>query len=333
MESAYESMVFQLLNADKHKGSISYSSISERLTTIDATYFEKIYQACVSIYEPLFKQPQRQVIRFDSTIVTLSSKLLEVGYLLKGDAENTRQLKLTIALSQIPVSVHFFHEQQYTSENVALKEGVLSYKPDQKEIIRIFDKGISSRKTYDELIEKQMLFISKINSNSKHDIVYPNALKIPLTTPTLTIECYQWVYLYTEKGRAAHSVRYIKAWIKSSDEEIVFTTNIKDMSCFEITELYKMRWDIEVFFKFLKQELNFSHLINRSKNGIRIILYMTMIATILLFVYKAQNNLKGYKIMKLRFVQDIEKLIAIDLIVMCGGDPNKVAKILNINTS
>jgi hypothetical protein len=333
MESAYESMVFQLLNADKNKGSVRYSSISERLSTIDSSYFEKIYQTCVSIYEPLFERSKRQPIRFDSTIVTLSSKLLDVGYLLKGDAENTRQLKYTIALSKIPVSVHFFHEKKYTSENVALKESVLSYKPDQKDIIRIFDRGITSRKTYDELIEKGMPFISRINVNSKHDIVTLNALKIPVITPTLTIECDQWVYLYTEKGRAAHPVRYIKARVKLSGEEIVFTTNIKDISCFEITELYKMRWDIEVFFKFLKQELSFSHLINRSENGIRIILYMTMIATILLFVYKAQNKLKGYKIMKLKFVQDIEKLIAIDFVMMCGGDPYKAAKILNINSS
>jgi hypothetical protein len=105
------------------------------------------------------------------------------------------------------------------------------------------------------------------------------------------------------------------------------------MSCSEITELYKMRWGIEVFFKFLKQELNFSHLINRSENGIRILLYMTMIAPILLFVYKAQNKLSGYKIMKQRFVQDIEKLIAKDLVIMCGGDSDKADKILNINSS
>lgn len=334
MESAYESMVFQLLNADKNKGSIRYSSISERLSTMDASYFEKIYQACVSIYEPLFELTKKQPIRFDSTIVTLSSRLLEVGYLLKGgDAQNIRQLKFTIGLSHLPVCVHFFHEQKYTSENVALKESILSYKPHEQDIIRVFDKGLNSRKTYDEFIEKGIPFISKVNTNSKHDLVSANILTIIVDTPTLSIESDTWAYLYTERGRAEHPVRRIKAKIKSSEEEIVFVSNIKDITCVEITELYKMRWDIEVFFKFLKQELNFSHLINRSENGIRIILYMTMIASILLFVYKAQNNLKGYKIMKQRFVQDIEKLLTIDIVKMCGGDPGKAGKILNINTS
>jgi hypothetical protein len=333
MESAYESIVFKLLNSDKNKGSVHYSSISERLNRIDASYFEKIYQACLNIYGPFFTNTLKSTVRFDSTIVTLSSKLLEIGYLLKGDAQNIRQLKFTIGLSHIPVSVHFFHEQKYTSENVALKESILSYKPDSKDIIRVFDKGINSRKTYDEFIEKGIPFISKINTNSKHDLVVANILEAPIETPTLIIQSDTWVYLYTERGRAEHPIRCIKAKIKSSGEEIFFVSNIKEISSAEITELYKLRWDIEVFFKFLKQELNFSHLINRSENGIRIVLYMTMIATILLFAYKALNNLSGYKIMKQRFVQDIEKLITIDIVIMCGGDPNKAANILGINTS
>ena len=78
-----------------------------------------------------------------------------------------------------------------------------------------------------------------------------------------------------------------------------------------------------MFFKFLKQELNFSHLINRSENGIKVILYATMTAAILLLAYKELNGLKGYKIMKQKFLNDLEKSLMKDLVIMCGGDPNK----------
>src|SRR5271155_3193630 len=48
MASSYESVIFNLLNAtDKDKGSIHYSSISERLSTINADYFENLYNACI----------------------------------------------------------------------------------------------------------------------------------------------------------------------------------------------------------------------------------------------------------------------------------------------
>ncbi len=108
----------------------------------------------------------------------------------------------------------------------------------------------------------------------------------------------------------------------------MFITNNENLSAPEISTLYKRRWDIEVFFKFLKQELNFSHLINRSENGIKVMLYTTLIASILLLVYKKTNGLKGYKIMKQRFVQEIEKYLVKDFVIMCGGNPDLVDKLL-----
>ncbi len=61
-------------------------------------------------------------------------------------------------------------------------------------------------------------------------------------------------------------------------EEIIFVTNIKseDLNPEEITEIYRRRWDIEVFSKFIKQELHFSHLLNNSENGIQIMLYIPL---------------------------------------------------------
>lgn len=55
-----------------------------------------------------------------------------------------------------------------------------------------------------------------------------------------------------------------------------FITNDFKLRPKEITDAYRRRWDIEVFFRFIKQELNASHLISLNKNGIELILYMTL---------------------------------------------------------
>ena len=65
-----------------------------------------------------------------------------------------------------------------------------------------------------------------------------------------------------------------------------FVTNIIDLSAAEICEVYKMRWDIEVFFRFLKQEFNLKHLVSRNENGIKVMLYMTLITAMLLLFIK-----------------------------------------------
>ena len=323
MESAYESMAFQLLNKGKKKNSIRFSSISERLSVMNADYFEKIYQSCIRIYGKVMKEEAASFIRYDSTIVALSTQLLKEGYLIKGgDAEHVRLLKFTIGFSQLPQSAHFYTEQQYGSENIALKESILAHQPIKTNAIRIFDRGLNARKTFDEFIEKKIPFISRVMASNKHEVYLQNQLLKPVKTDSLKITSDEWVYLFSEnKKKTRHPIRYIKCKQLTTKEEIVFVTNISDLTAAQVTDLYKRRWDIEVFFKFLKQELNFSHLINRSENGIRIMLYATLIASILLLVYKKLNGLAGYKIMKLKFVQELEKSITRDIVIMTGGDP------------
>ena len=322
MESAYESIAFKLLNDDAgdDKNQIRYSSISERLSTIKVDYFEKLYTTCVKIYGKRIGNHNAAVASFDSTIVTLSSQLLKVGYRLKGDAQQIRQLKFTIGLSEIPMAVHLFTEQKHTSENVTLKEAILQYQPTKSNVVRVFDKGVNSRKTYDELTEKKIPFISRIIPSSKYELYEKNTLKRPVHTTSLCIYADCWVYLFSEQGRANLPIRCIRTSHKQTNEQITFITNITDLTSEQITELYKRRWEIEVFFKFLKQELNFSHLINRSENGIRVMLYTTLIASILLLVYKKENQLSGYKIMKLKFCQELEKLIVRDIVILCKGN-------------
>ena len=134
-------------------------------------------------------------------------------------------------------------------------------------------------------------------------------------------------------SRTLYPVRMIRAIKKSDDEHITFLTNIKDIKAKEITEIYKSRWDIEVFFKFIKQHLNFSHLLNRSDNGIRSILYVTMTAAILLLQYRKQNQLKGFKIVRQKFAQDLERNIIYNIVIICNGDPKKAKKLLYPNST
>jgi hypothetical protein len=322
MESAYEKLAFQLLNQRYNQGSVRFNSISERLSTINVSFFEKIYNELVLSYKQHISNGEK-IIRFDSTIIALSTKLLEIGYHIKdGDAQEYKQLKFTIGYSDIPEIVHFFHDQKYTSENVALKESILDQAKKETTSIKVFDRGITARKAYDEFTENNIQFISRLNNNAKYTGLCNDGKQQPLQTETLTIIADEWCYLYgTNSQKARHPLRRIEAIQITTEKPIVFITNIKDIDAVTITEIYKRRWDIEVFFKFIKQLLNFKHLLNRSENGIRVILYVTMIATILLAAYKKINHLKGFKIAKQKFEQELETAILKNLIIICGGNP------------
>jgi IS4 transposase len=120
--------------------------------------------------------------------------------------------------------------------------------------------------------------------------------------------------------------RLISATHQKSGARLMFITNIDadKMSAEEITEVYRKRWDIQVFFRFIKQELNAKHFLSRDKNGITVVMYMIMILATMLLIYKLSNKLSGYKIVKIQFKHELEMELIKELIIWCGGDPRKL---------
>ncbi len=81
-----------------------------------------------------------------------------------------------------------------------------------------------------------------------------------------------------------------KGKVKRVENEVYLITNDFELTAKQIAEAYKKRWDIEVFFKFLKQNLSFSHFISTSENGIKVVLYMTLITAMLVLIYKRKTK-------------------------------------------
>ena len=70
--------------------------------------------------------------------------------------------------------------------------------------------------------------------------------------------------------------------------------------------------------------MSFSHLLSRTENGIKVMLYMTMIAAMLVLIYRKANAIDGYKIAKLQFVNELEFELIKEIVRLCGGDPAKL---------
>lgn len=107
---------------------------------------------------------------------------------------------------------------------------------------------------------------------------------------------------------------------EQADKIFWFITNDFDLPAKDITGAYRQRWDIEVFFRFIKQELNVCHLVSLNKNGIKVILYMTLIVAMIVLIYKHSNNI-GYKTAKRRCTMEMRNLVIAMIVVECGRDP------------
>jgi hypothetical protein len=70
--------------------------------------------------------------------------------------------------------------------------------------------------------------------------------------------------------------------------------------------MYRRRRDIEVFFRFPKQELSFSHFISLNRNGIEV-MYMTLITAMPVMIYRKENGI-GFGAAKRRMLIELQEL-------------------------
>jgi hypothetical protein len=89
--------------------------------------------------------------------------------------------------------------------------------------------------------------------------------------------------------------------------------------------MYRRRWDIEVFFRFLKQEINFGHFLSLNQNGIEVILYMTLTVAMMIMIYKKENDI-GFKTAKRRMLIEIEEMIMIIVATLSGENVEALKK-------
>lgn len=306
--------------------SAKFNSLSARLATMNVSFFEKayesIYEQCSLLYDEPSLSLKYKITRVDSTMVCQTANKLEQGINVGRKKDGKKQIKYTISLTDMfPSSVEVFTQQNFISENLTIPQAILKVLDKSQDNVFVFDRGVSSRDTFCDLDQKDCSFVTRLHVGARHVALMDMNTPTELVVRNLTVLKDQCVYLYkTGTNVVEHPFRLIQTQ-NEKGTPYWFLSNRFDLTCEEIILIYKKRWDIEVFFRFIKQELNFSHFISVNENGIKILLYMTLILAMLILIYKRINGF-GYKTAKRRFAMELGDIIDDLMIERSGGDPN-----------
>lgn len=104
----------------------------------------------------------------------------------------------------------------------------------------------------------------------------------------------------------------------------VFVTNIFHLSARTIAEIYKQRWQIEIFFKWIKQNLKIRSFLGTSRNAVMTQIWVALCMALLLAYLKFVARLAGSTQQMLRLLQ-VNLFVRRDLIALLRGDPPKPA--------
>lgn len=86
-------------------------------------------------------------------------------------------------------------------------------------------------------------------------------------------------------------LRRVTLYREDHDTPLVLLTNDFNRSAEEVAALYKQRWQIELFFKWLKQNLKIKRFLGRSENAVKPQIYIEIIAYVLLWLYRKAEGM------------------------------------------
>jgi hypothetical protein len=329
MEDIFNSSSFKFLfNLDPSKR-VKYNSISERLSVINIDFFKRVYDTIYDQFSKYYAQEEIEklnLIRVDSTLVAEAANKLKKGMNIGKKKDGKKQVKYTIAYDgKYPCMSELFTGREHLSEDITIPSVVYKYADKNKNCVFVFDRGVSKRKVYCDLNQKPSFFVTRLKDNFRYrEVDQPKSIgkKIIGTLEIINDQIIQLGAPNSNQFLDDH-FRLITAVNTHNKIKYFFLTNLFESEVEEVLSFYKKRWDIEVFIRFLKQELNFSHLTSTSENGMMIMMYMTMIASILVLTFKRINKI-GYKTAVRRIALELNELIIKMIIKQCGGDPSLV---------
>jgi hypothetical protein len=147
--------------------------------------------------------------------------------------------------------------------------------------ILVFDRGYVDYDWWLSLTRKKVYFVTRLKDNAAYGVITERALSPdhPYVIGDEVIVLDQ-----QKKHGPAAMLRRIEVWVEEKNESMVFVTNHLDLDAATIAEIYKERWQIELFFKALKQSMRIKTFVGTSANAILTQIYTALIA-ILLFKF------------------------------------------------
>ena len=179
------------------------------------------------------------------------------------------------------------------------------------------DKGYNDYHWYKQLTDKGIFFVTRLKTNAKFRIVERRSiLKSKGMTCDQTI---QFSGVQTAK-KCPIPLRRIGYKDAVTGKKYIFLTNNFKLSAKTIADIYKARWQVELFFKWIKQNLEIKTFVGTSKNAVLTQIWIALCMYLLLSFIKFQSGLHKslQQILRLLQLNLFEKR---DLLALLRGDP------------
>jgi hypothetical protein len=152
--------------------------------------------------------------------------------------------------------------------------------------ILAFDRGYTDYQWFMSLTEQGVYFVTRLKENADYGVIEKR--KVPQRRGVLRDEV---VYFYKlEQGNKKAFFRRIEFYDEERDRVLVFLTNHLELAAATVAAIYKERWQIELFFRALKQSLRVKTFVGTSANALKTQLWTALIAMLVVKYLKLRST-------------------------------------------
>jgi len=173
--------------------------------------------------------------------------------------------------------------------------------------IYIMDRGYLDYARLYKLHQSAAYFVTRAKSNARYRRLYYQKIDKASglqSDQVITLHSY-----YSKKGYPER-LRRISYYDEKQNKKLVFLTNNFTLPAMTITEIYRKRWQIELFFKWIKQHLRIKAFYGTSENAVKTQIWIAISVYVLVAMIKKQLNLEKslYTILQIVSVTLFEKI-------------------------
>jgi len=309
------------LRAQSHKvyhmgirGKVSRSTLADANEERDWRIYHDLAMSLIGTARTLY-QEEKFLEDLDETVYALDSTTIDLCLSLFPWAKFRKRkgaIKLHTLLDlrgNIPSFI-------YISDGKLHDVNVLDVLPIEVGAYYVMDRGYVDFKRLHTLAQTPAFFVTRAKSNFNFDRVYSH----PVDRTTGLI-CDQTIMLTGSKSRKAYpdKLRRIKYYDEDTNKTLVFLTNNFTLPALTITKLYKCRWQVELFFKWIKQNLRIKTFYGTSENAVYTQIWIAVAIYVLAAIIKKQLDMKIslYTFLQILSVTVFERATLKQLVTEC----------------
>src|SRR5690554_4983254 len=264
------------------------STLSDANKRRSADFFADIYRGLLKKYQHLISDSRikkvinKQIEIFDSTTISLFRDILKCTGRIPADGKRKGGIKMHTVINvdeTVPKLVWF--TSAATHDHVLLDK--LKF---NRDTIYVFDKGYNDYTAFKRFSDNETGFVTRIKDNAVYRVEEKHLIDRCIHSGVLEDAIIELTV--NEKEKSKLKLRKIVFYDRILKRKFEFLTNLFEMRPDLVAAIYKLRWQIELLFKQLKQNFPLKYFLGDNENAIKIQIYCALIVNLLLTVVQKQ---------------------------------------------